>query len=104
MLAQRLHTGFWLSQRTFDAEHASHEDLSFCGASVEDAGRAAALAATLLDMVLMRLHGQGSVGLLRVIKSGWNRAGSYLVVLGRGVSYHATFPGQLPNYRKGRPR
>lgn len=87
MLAQRLHTGFWLSQRTFDAEHASHEDLSFCGASVEDAGRAAASGAILLDMVLV-LHAQGSVDLRKMIRSGLNSAGSYPVVLGRGVSYH----------------
>jgi hypothetical protein len=55
MLAQRLHTGFWLSQRTFDAEHISHEFLSFGGASAEDAAGTAA-EAVLLDMISVPLH------------------------------------------------
>lgn len=69
MLAQRLHTGFWLSQRTFDAEHASHEDLSFWGASAKDAAGTGP-EATLLDMVSTRLHREGSVNLLKIIKLG----------------------------------
>ena len=55
MWAQRLHEGFRLSQRTFYAEHISHEGLSFGNACAGDT-TGIGVEALLLDTMSISLH------------------------------------------------